>query len=155
MAPHRHIQPGNRPPYGLAGTQVLTHLGLLDKLTAEKRIVKANSVGQAHSQTASGAADLGFVALAQIIQKDGSIPGSHWFPPADYYEPIVQQAVIVKSTREKGARRAVHELDERAACCGDHQGRRLFAARMIPGPAGSPARRAVPNPCEVSHARTQ
>ncbi|ACO76395.1 periplasmic molybdate-binding protein, ModA2 [Azotobacter vinelandii CA] len=99
----RHIAISNPEiaPYGLAGTQVLTHLGLLDKLTAEKRIVKANSVGQAHSQTASGAADLGFVALAQIIQKDGSIPGSHWFPPADYYEPIVQQAVIVKSTREK------------------------------------------------------
>nr|1ATG_A Chain A, PERIPLASMIC MOLYBDATE-BINDING PROTEIN [Azotobacter vinelandii] len=99
----RHIAISNPQiaPYGLAGTQVLTHLGLLDKLTAQERIVEANSVGQAHSQTASGAADLGFVALAQIIQAAAKIPGSHWFPPANYYEPIVQQAVITKSTAEK------------------------------------------------------
>ncbi|MBB3102808.1 molybdate ABC transporter substrate-binding protein [Azomonas macrocytogenes] len=98
----RHIAVSNPEiaPYGLAGTQVLTKLGLLDKLVAQKRIVQPNSVGQVHSQTASGAADLGFVALAQVIQPDNSIPGSHWFPPASDYGPIVQQAIIVKSTKE-------------------------------------------------------
>jgi|AGTN01.1.fsa_nt_gi molybdenum ABC transporter, periplasmic molybdate-binding protein len=98
----RHIAVSNpeTAPYGTAGHQVMAKLGVLDKLKAAERIVQPNSVGQAYSQTASGAADLGFVALAQVIQKDGSIPGSHWFPPADYYNPIVQQALIVKSTKE-------------------------------------------------------
>lgn len=98
----RHIAVSNPEiaPYGLAGTQVLTKLGVLEKLKAEKRIVQPNSVGQVYSQTASGAADLGFVALAQVIQADGSIPGSHWLPPKDLYDPIVQQAVILKATKE-------------------------------------------------------
>lgn len=98
----RHIAVSNpqTAPYGTAGHQVMAKIGVLDKLQAEQRIVQPNSVGQVYSQTASGAADLGFVALAQVIQKDGGIPGSHWFPPADYYEPIVQQALIVKSTKE-------------------------------------------------------
>ncbi|THF55136.1 molybdate ABC transporter substrate-binding protein [Pseudothauera rhizosphaerae] len=87
-------------PYGTAGHQVMGALGVRDKLIEQKRIVQPNSVGQVHSQTASGAADLGFVALAQVLQPDGSIPGSHWFPPAALYSPIVQQALIVKSTKE-------------------------------------------------------
>lgn len=99
----RHIAVSNPEiaPYGLAGHQVMQKLGVLDKFKAEQRIVQPNSVGQVYSQTASGAADLGFVALAQVIQKDGGIAGSHWFPPADHYAPIVQQALIVKSTQER------------------------------------------------------
>lgn len=99
----RHIAVSNPEiaPYGTAGHQVMAKVGVLEKLKAGQRIVQPNSVGQVYSQTASGAADLGFVALAQVIQKDGSIPGSHWFPPAGYYAPIVQQALIVKSTRER------------------------------------------------------
>jgi len=98
----RHIAVSNPEiaPYGTAGHQVMAKVGVLDKFKAEQRIVQPNSVGQVYSQTASGAAELGFVALAQVIQKDGSIPGSHWLPPADYYSPIVQQALIVKSTKE-------------------------------------------------------
>lgn len=99
----RHIAVSNPDiaPYGFAGHQVLQKLGVLEKFKTEQRIVQPNSVGQVYSQTASGAADLGFVALAQVIQKDGSIPGSHWLPPADTYKPIVQQALIVKSTQER------------------------------------------------------
>lgn len=99
----RHIAVSNPEiaPYGTAGHQVMAKVGVLEKLKAGQRIVQPNSVGQVYSQTASGAADLGFVALAQVIQKDGSIPGSHWFPPAGYYAPIVQQALIVKSTKER------------------------------------------------------
>lgn len=99
----RHIAVSNPDiaPYGFAGHQVLQKLGVLEKFKTEQRIVQPNSVGQVYSQTASGAADLGFVALAQVIQKDGSIPGSHWLPPADAYKPIVQQALIVKSTQER------------------------------------------------------
>lgn len=98
----RHIAVSNPEiaPYGFAAHQVMQKAGVLDKYKAEQRIVQPNSVGQVYSQTATGAADLGFVALSQVIQKDGSIPGSFWFPPSASYAPIVQQALIVKSTRE-------------------------------------------------------
>lgn len=98
----RHISVANPDvaPYGFGGHQVMRELGVLDKLLQERRIVQTTGVGPTHSQVASGAADLGFVALAQILQPDGSIPGSYWFPPTEMYTPIVQQALIVKSARE-------------------------------------------------------
>ncbi|PMR73771.1 molybdate ABC transporter substrate-binding protein [Billgrantia endophytica] len=88
-------------PYGLAAQQVLTELGLWDELTSQQRVVQAQTIGQAHSQIASGAAELGFVALAQVIQEDGDIPGSHWIPPAEYHDPIVQQAVILNTAQDQ------------------------------------------------------
>lgn len=88
-------------PYGLAAQQVLTELGLWEELTSQQRVVQAQTIGQAHSQIASGAAELGFVALAQVIQEDGDIPGSHWIPPAEYHDPIVQQAVILNTAQDQ------------------------------------------------------
>lgn len=87
-------------PYGYAGQQVLQRLGLWDKLNEEQKIVRAQSIGQAHSQVASGAAELGFVALAQIMHPDFAGKGSYWTPPSDYYDPIVQKAVILNTAQD-------------------------------------------------------
>lgn len=88
-------------PYGLAAQQVLTKMRLWDELQDEQRIVTGQSIGQAHSQVASGAAELGFVALSQVTGEDGSIGGSYWVPPTEYFDPIVQQAVILNSTQNR------------------------------------------------------
>ncbi|MCE8020727.1 molybdate ABC transporter substrate-binding protein [Halomonas sp. MCCC 1A11036] len=87
-------------PYGLAAQQVLTEMGLWSELAEEQRIVQGQTIGQAHSQVASGAAELGFVALAQVIGEDGDINGSYWIPPAEYHDPIVQQAVILNTVQD-------------------------------------------------------
>lgn len=93
----RHLalaEPRNAP-YGAVARQVLEALGLWEELAGERRLTRAGSIGQAYSQVASGAAPLGFVALSQVRREDGTIPGSHWFPPAELHEPVRQEAVIL------------------------------------------------------------
>ena len=90
-------------PYGLAAQQTLEALGVAEKL--QEKLVRGENISQAHQFIHSGAAGLGFVALAQIIdpEKPEQISGSYWRVPADLYEPIEQQAVLLsdkKAARE-------------------------------------------------------
>ncbi len=79
-------------PYGAAAIETLTKLGLLDALTP--KIVKGSSITQAYQFVATGAAELGFVALSQVIAVPG---GSRWVVPAKLHTPIAQQAVLLKT----------------------------------------------------------
>jgi molybdate transport system substrate-binding protein len=82
-------------PYGLAAEQVLRGLGLWDSLQA--RIVRGENVGQAYAFVASGNAEMGFVAESQMIT--GETPRDEfWLVPQDQYEPIEQQAVLIKES---------------------------------------------------------
>jgi molybdate transport system substrate-binding protein len=83
-------------PYGLAAQQILETLGVWDRLNAEGRLTSAQNLTQVYAQTASGAAELGFLALSQVKDESGNVPGSHWIPPAELFDPIEQQAVILK-----------------------------------------------------------
>ena len=67
-------------PYGAAAQQVLMALGLWDRLNSAKKIVIGENIDQAWQFTATGAADVGFVALSEVT-RDGSISGSYWLPP--------------------------------------------------------------------------
>lgn len=98
-------------PYGLAAQQVLTALDLWDTLHEERRIVTGSSVGQTHSQVATGAAELGFVALAQVTTDEG-IVGSYWLPPETWYDPIAQGAVLLRSAEQNAsAQHFLHWLE--------------------------------------------
>ena len=99
---HLAIAEPRNAPYGAAAQQIMTALGVWDELESTGRIVKGNSIGQTHSQVASGAAELGFVAMAQIKAADG-IAGSHWVPPADLYAPIEQAAVALQRADDPAA----------------------------------------------------
>jgi molybdate transport system substrate-binding protein len=77
-------------PYGLAAVQTMRHLGVLAPLTP--RIVKGSSITQAYDFVATGAADLGFVALSQVIDKPG---GSRWVVPTTLHAAITQQAILL------------------------------------------------------------
>ncbi|THF64704.1 molybdate ABC transporter substrate-binding protein [Pseudothauera nasutitermitis] len=92
---HIAIAEPRNAPYGAAAQEVLTKLGVWDALESGGKVAKGNSIGQTHSQVATGAAELGFVALAQVKTPEG-IPGSHWIPPSDLYTPIAQAAVVLK-----------------------------------------------------------
>jgi molybdate transport system substrate-binding protein len=70
----------------------LKALGLYEKL--QSKIVTAKDITQAYQFVASGNAELGFVALSQVINKKG---GSEWIVPGKYYSPIVQDAVLLKT----------------------------------------------------------
>lgn len=87
-------------PYGAAAQQVLTALGLWDRINQQHQLVVGESITQAWQFAASGNATLGFVALSQVIGADGRISGSSWSPPQRLYSPIDQDAVILKRTGE-------------------------------------------------------
>lgn len=85
-------------PYGLAAQQTLTKLGLWEKLQKEHRLVMEQNIGQTHQVIASASVPLGFVALSQVQRPGHAVEGSSWVVPAKFYEPIVQQAVLIHDT---------------------------------------------------------
>jgi len=88
-------------PYGAAAIQTLTRLGLYDVL--KPKIVQGASIAQAYQFVDTGAADLGFVALSQVI----NVPaGSRWTVPAANHAPIEQQAVLLRAGQDKAAAKA-------------------------------------------------
>jgi molybdate transport system substrate-binding protein len=79
-------------PYGAAAVEVLNKLGLYAKL--EPKLVKGSSLAQAYQFVSTGAAEIGFVALSQVIKQTG---GSRWLVPAKLHKPIAQQAILLKT----------------------------------------------------------
>ena len=79
-------------PYGLAAQQVLEHLGQWQALQA--KLVRGDSISQAFQFVATGNAQAGFVALAQVKSWPHQ-PGSLWLIPQGYYSPIDQQAILL------------------------------------------------------------
>jgi molybdate transport system substrate-binding protein len=88
-------------PYGAAAIQTMRKLGVYDALAP--RIVKGSSITQAYQYVATGNAELGFVALSQVIDEPG---GSRWVVPAADHAPIEQQAVLLKTGEKNPAARA-------------------------------------------------
>lgn len=79
-------------PYGQAAVETLTKLKLYDAL--RPKIVTGASITQAFQYVQTGAAELGFVALSQVIDQPG---GSRWIVPVSDHAPIEQQAVLLKT----------------------------------------------------------
>ncbi|MEW5422266.1 molybdate ABC transporter substrate-binding protein [Amorphus sp. 3PC139-8] len=82
-------------PYGAAAVQTMRALKVYDAL--EPKLVQGNSIAQTYQFVASGSAELGFVALSQIIDQDG---GSRWPVPQSLYDPIAQDAVLLTSAAD-------------------------------------------------------
>lgn len=92
-------------PYGAAAMETIARLGLTDKLQA--RIVQGENIGQAYQFAATGNAELGFVALSQVM-KDGKIgSGSAWIVPAAMHAPIRQDAAILDNGKGNAAAEAL------------------------------------------------
>lgn len=79
-------------PYGLAAQQVMIRLGLWQSL--QSKLVRGDSIAQTFQFTATGNAQIGFIARAQLRGWSGD-PGTVWQIPSDFYAPIEQQAVLL------------------------------------------------------------
>ena len=77
-------------PYGAAAIQTLQKLGVYEAV--KPKVVTGSSITQTYQFVATGAADLGFVALSQVINEPG---GSRWLVPQADYAPIDQQAILL------------------------------------------------------------
>jgi molybdate transport system substrate-binding protein len=82
-------------PYGVAAVETMRKLGVESRLAP--RLVRGASITQTYQFVETGAAELGFVALSQVVAVKG---GSRWLVPKANHAPIDQQAVLVK----RGAR---------------------------------------------------
>ena len=80
-------------PYGRATRQVLTALGLLEKLST--RIVTGENIGQTYALVATGNAQLGFVALSYVLSPRNNSPGSRWDVPQTLHAPIRQDVILL------------------------------------------------------------
>jgi molybdate transport system substrate-binding protein len=88
-------------PYGVAAIETMIKLGLSERL--RPKLVQGTSVTQAFQFVDTGAAELGFVALSQVIGLKG---GSRWVVRGSFHTPIDQQAVLLKAGAADPAARA-------------------------------------------------
>ncbi|ATG90411.1 molybdate ABC transporter substrate-binding protein [Methylomonas koyamae] len=95
-------------PYGAAAVETLKNLGLLEKLAP--LFVQGENIAQTHQFVSSGNAELGFVALSQVIENGKIGSGSGWTVPAKLYQPILQDAVLLKNGAENPAAQALLEF---------------------------------------------
>lgn len=92
-------------PYGTAALEVLTKAGLLANITP--KLVQGENIAQTYQFVSSGNADLGFVALSQVM-KDGRVTsGSAWIVPGKLHNPIRQDAVLLATGKENAAAKAL------------------------------------------------
>ncbi|MCF8880658.1 molybdate ABC transporter substrate-binding protein [Hyphobacterium sp. SN044] len=76
-------------PYGAAAMETLEALGLTDAV--QDRLVTGGDVGATYAFIASGNAELGFIALSQL--PDGQ--GSAWIVPEHLHAPLAQDVVLL------------------------------------------------------------
>jgi len=91
-------------PYGTAAQQTLAALALTDSVAA--RQVMGENIAQTWQFVASGNAQLGFVALSQVMSGGHINNGSVWIVPDTLYQPIRQEAVLLKKGEPNPAARA-------------------------------------------------
>lgn len=88
-------------PYGTAAVETMRKLGVYEALTP--KIVQGQSIAQAFQFVDTGNAELGFVALSQVIKVEG---GSRWVVPDDLHAPIRQDAVLLRTGADSEAAKA-------------------------------------------------
>jgi molybdate transport system substrate-binding protein len=95
-------------PYGAAAVQVIQQLGLSAAITP--KLVQGESIGQTFAFVTTGNADVGFVALSQVLEGGRLKAGSMWVIPQTLYEPLRQDAVLLKRGAGNEAARALLQL---------------------------------------------
>lgn len=86
-------------PYGVAAKQVLESLGLWASL--KPRLIRGENIGQAYQYYASGNTQAAFLASSQVKSKP---PLGHCIDVEQkYYQPIRQQAVVLKRAKDSVA----------------------------------------------------
>jgi molybdate transport system substrate-binding protein len=95
-------------PYGGAAIEVLKNKGLLEKL--KPLFVLGENISQTHQFVSTGNAELGFIALSQVVEDGKIAKGSGWIVPEDLHAPIRQDAVLLKKGAENPAAAALVEF---------------------------------------------
>ena len=88
-------------PYGKAALQTLQKLGLWSKV--QPLVVQGENIGQTFQFVASQNAELGFVALSQVLDPKNHQKGTRWDVPDRFYDSLEQDLVILKNAENNPA----------------------------------------------------
>lgn len=88
-------------PYGAAAMAVLQRLKLNEALAGQ--IIQGQNIAQTYQFVATANADLGLVALSQIITDGQITSGTAWIIPHELYPPIRQDAVLLSRSQHQTA----------------------------------------------------
>jgi molybdate transport system substrate-binding protein len=88
-------------PYGEAAVAFMQNTGLYE--TLQPLFVQGENIAQTQQFISTGNAELGFLALSQVIENGKIGSGSGWIVPADKYKAIRQDAILLKTGVENPA----------------------------------------------------
>ena len=88
-------------PYGEAAKRTLEHLNVAN--AARPKLVTGENINQTWQFVSTGNAQLGFVALSQIMPNGELSNGSAWVIPADHHQPVKQDAVLLSRSTSNPA----------------------------------------------------
>lgn len=92
----RHLAIANpkTAPYGAAAVSVMEALGVYSRWQA--RLVQGENIAQAFQFIGTGNAELGFVALSQIMRDGKLTRGSAWIVDPGLHSPLRQDVILLK-----------------------------------------------------------
>jgi molybdate transport system substrate-binding protein len=105
---HLAIANPKTAPYGVAAMQAMQKLGVWESL--QSRIVMGESLGQTMGFIESGNAELGFLALSQVLDPKIKGKGGRWDVPVNLHEPIQQDVVLLSKGKDNPAAKALMEF---------------------------------------------
>src|SRR5215212_6250866 len=91
-------------PYGRAADMVMQSLGVADALRT--KIVMGENIAQTFQMIDTRSAELGFVALSQLLGSESGAKGSYWKVPSSLRDPIRQNAVLLARAKDNAAAKA-------------------------------------------------
>ena len=104
---HLAIANPKTAPYGMAAEQTLKKLGLWESL--KDRMVQGENIGQTFQFVYSKNAQLGFVALSQVLDPKINGSGSRWDVPASFHDPLEQEVVLLMTGQNHSGAKAFLE----------------------------------------------
>jgi len=107
---HLAIANPKSAPYGVAAMQAMQKLGVWESV--QPRIVMGESLGQTMGFVESGNAELGFLALSQVLDPKIKGTGGRWDVPNSLHEPIQQDVVLLTKGKDNPAAKALMEFME-------------------------------------------
>jgi len=100
---HLAIANPKTAPYGERAQAFLKSKGLYNGV--KSKMVNGESIAHAFQYVATGNAEIGFIAMSQIVDPDSPLyqKGEYWVVPQVDYQPINQGAVITKRGKDNQA----------------------------------------------------
>jgi molybdate transport system substrate-binding protein len=105
---HLAIADPKTAPYGVAAKQTMQKLGVWESV--QPRLVLGESLGQTIGFVESGNAELGFLALSQVLDPKIKGKGRRWGVPSNLHEPIQQDVVLLAKGKENPGAKALMEF---------------------------------------------